>query len=157
MRVLFQRVTRAQVTSDGNVLGSIGAGLVALVGVTHEDSQSSAHYLARKTLDLRIFDDENGVMNRSIVDVHSTDPGTVGILVISQFTLYADTRKGRRPSYSAAAPPDIARPLVDCFISTLDDAGIPTSTGSFGAEMRVELVNDGPVTIMLDSDALGIR
>lgn len=154
MKVVIQRVSRAEVRVAGQATGSIGAGLVALVGITPGDTRKIVEYLAAKTANLRIFDDEGGVMNRSALDVLTEPNGQMSMLVVSQFTLYADCRKGRRPSYVRAAPPDVAKPLVDHFIAYLNGLGIEVRTGVFGAEMDVELVNDGPVTILLDSDEL---
>ncbi len=149
MRVLLQRVSAGSVTVDGSVRGKIAAGLVALVGVTHSDTETEAEKLARKTADLRVFSDSAGKMNLSLLDIGG------GALVVSQFTLYADARKGRRPSYIKAAQPDIAKPLVDAFADCLSRAGVrQVERGVFGAMMQVEIHNDGPVTIMLDSDRL---
>ncbi|MFH5206719.1 D-aminoacyl-tRNA deacylase [Antrihabitans spumae] len=143
MRVLLQRVTAASVTVDGVRVGSIepdGHGLVALVGVTHTDSVDDAQTLARKTWTLRILDSEES----------ASDVGAP-ILVVSQFTLYADTRKGRRPSWSNAAPGPVAEPLVDAYAAELRSLGASVATGSFGANMQVSLVNDGPVTVLLET------
>lgn len=149
MRVLLQRVTRGSVTVDGRVTGAIDLGFVALVGVTHSDTQSEADLLAKKVANLRVFEDEAGKMNRSPLEVGG------GVLVISQFTLYADARKGRRPSFTDAAPPDVAAPLVDYFAARLRAEGIMrVEMGVFGAMMQVEIHNDGPVTIWLDSDEM---
>jgi D-tyrosyl-tRNA(Tyr) deacylase len=128
--------------------------LLLLVGVTGEDTTNTAKFLAEKTANLRIFDDEHGVMNRSALDLLHDSGDSIALLVVSQFTLYADCRKGRRPSYIRAAVPDVARPLVDHFADCLRALGLTVETGEFGAEMAVELVNDGPVTILLDSDEL---
>lgn len=144
MRALVQRVTRAEVTVDGEVVGRIGAGLCVLVGVTHSDDEQSAQRLAEKVWHLRIFDDDDGNMGRSVAE------GTGELLVISQFTLYGDTRKGRRPSWIDAARPEQAEPLVDRFTQALRDLGATVATGRFRADMSVELVNDGPVTLMLE-------
>ncbi len=155
MRVLLQRVTEARVTVGGEVVGEIapGPGLVLLVGVTHGDGERDADRLAAKAANLRVFDDEAGVMNRSALDrLAAGDP--VGVLVVSQFTLYGDARKGRRPSWIAAAPPAVAEPLVDRFAAALRDLGLPVATGRFGAEMLVSLVNDGPVTLWLDGSEM---
>lgn len=150
MRVLLQRVRSASVTVTGEVVGQISHGLLALVGVTHDDSEAVCRRLAQKTLDLRIFEDAEGRMNRSIRDL--VDDGVNhGILVISQFTLYADARKGRRPSFTDAARPEVAEPLVDHFADQIRAAGVTVQQGRFGAEMLVRLENDGPVTIWLDS------
>jgi D-aminoacyl-tRNA deacylase len=147
MRALVQRVTEASVTSDGTLVGEIGPGLCVLVGVTHDDSMEQVAKMASKITSLRIFDDDNGVMNRSLTDVGGE------VLVVSQFTLYGDTRKGRRPSYVAAAQPDIAEPLIDAMIGTLRGMGATVATGVFKTHMKVSLVNDGPVTLMLEIDA----
>ncbi len=148
MRVLLQRVSRASVTVDGQVVGAIGPGVVLLVGVRRGDERSIAEWMAQKVAHLRIFEDEAGKMNRSLLEVGGS------ALVVSQFTLYADVRKGRRPSFIEAAPPDEARPLVEAFADALRRLGLPVETGVFGAHMDVELVNDGPVTIWLDSAEL---
>ena len=147
MRVLLQRVTRAAVTVDGAVRGSVGPGLMALVGVGPDDSAEIARAMAEKSVDLRIFRDDEGRTNRSLVDVDGD------MLVVSQFTLYGDTRKGRRPSFIYAAKPDLAAELVEVFAQAVEARGIEVGRGEFGAEMQVELVNDGPMTIWLDSDA----
>lgn len=153
MRVLVQRVSAASVTVDGEVVGEIGPGLLLLVGVTHDDGLAEIALLAAKIGNLRIFPDAAGQMNRSALDrLASGDP--VGLLVVSQFTLYADSRKGRRPSFTRAAPPAIAAPLVDRLAAALAESGLPVATGRFGAEMAVALVNDGPVTIWLDTAEL---
>jgi D-aminoacyl-tRNA deacylase len=141
MRALLQRVERAAVDVDGSIVGRIGVGLLVLLGVTHDDGPADAATLAAKVHTLRILRDE-----RSLADT----PGAAA-LVVSQFTLYADTRKGRRPSWSAAAPGPVAAPLVAAFCAELRDRGVPVETGVFGAHMRVELVNDGPVTLLLES------
>lgn len=149
MRVLLQRVSAGSVTVDGSVTGKIALGLVALVGVTHSDTETEAETLAQKTANLRIFSDEAGKMNLSLLDIGG------GALVVSQFTLYADARKGRRPSYINAAQPDKAEPLVQFFADCLSQVGVKqVEQGVFGAMMQVEIHNDGPVTIMLDSDQL---
>lgn len=144
MRALVQRVTLAAVSVDGQVVGRIGPGLCVLVGVTHPDDERSAQRLAEKVWHLRIFDDDDGNMGRSVAE------GTGELLVISQFTLYGDTRKGRRPSWIDAARPEQAEPLVDRFAEALRDLGATVATGRFGADMAVELVNDGPVTLLLE-------
>jgi D-tyrosyl-tRNA(Tyr) deacylase len=144
MRAVVQRVTEAQVTVDGDVVGAIGPGLVALVGVTHDDDAERARRLAAKLWHLRIVDDERGVMNRSVADAGGE------LLVVSQFTLYGDTAKGRRPSWVAAAPPEHAEPLVDAVVAELRALGAQVATGRFRADMRVALVNDGPVTVVVD-------
>jgi D-tyrosyl-tRNA(Tyr) deacylase len=147
VRLLLQRVSRAAVRIDGAVVGEIGHGLLALVGVGHGDTEEVARSLARRTVDLRIFEDEDGRTNRSLVDVAGS------VLAISQFTLYADTRKGRRPSFLDAGPPDLGALLYAVYADTVADQGVPVARGVFGAEMAVELVNEGPFTIWLDSDA----
>lgn len=145
MRILLQRVTRAEVTVAGRTLGSIGPGLLALVGVGPGDSDEVARALAGKCVDLRIFRDDEGRTNRSLADVGGA------MLVVSQFTLYGDTRKGRRPSFIEAAPPALAAELVEVFAAAVEARGVTVGRGEFGAEMAVELVNDGPMTIWLDS------
>lgn len=150
MRVLLQRVTEAAVTVGGEVVGATGPGLLLLVGICEGDEAATVDALAAKTANLRVFDDAAGVMNRSALDLLAAgDP--VGVLVVSQFTLCADTRKGRRPSYAHAARPEQAAPLVDRFAATLRALGLPTAQGRFGAEMLVSLVNDGPVTLVIES------
>jgi D-aminoacyl-tRNA deacylase len=150
MRVLAQRVTRARVTVAGETTGEIGPGFLLLVGVTLDDTAAAADLLARKVANLRVFDDADGNLNRSALDLlEAEEPAEM--LVVSQFTLYADCRRGRRPSFVRAAPPAIAEPLVDRFADGLRALGLAVATGRFGAEMQVELVNDGPVTIWLDS------
>jgi D-tyrosyl-tRNA(Tyr) deacylase len=149
MRVILQRVKRGGVSVDGQMVGAIDGGLVALVGTTHDDTPAEAETLAYKTANLRIFEDEAGKMNLSALDVSAE------VLVISQFTLYADCRRGRRPSFTEAARPEVAEPLIEHFIQTLRAAGIPNvASGVFGAHMLVEIHNDGPVTIMLDTAQL---
>jgi D-aminoacyl-tRNA deacylase len=153
VRVLVQRVSRARVTVAGETTGEIGMGFLLLVGVTLDDTAAAADLLARKVANLRVFDDADGNLNRSALDLlQSGEP--IAILVVSQFTLYADCRKGRRPSFVRAAPPAIAEPLVDRLADGLRALGLPVATGRFGAEMQVELVNDGPVTIWLDTAEL---
>lgn len=144
MRALIQRVSRAEVDVEGTTIGEIGGGLCAFVGVTHEDSEAEAEKLATKIAGLRVFDDDQGVMNLSLLDTGQQ------ALVVSQFTLYADTRKGRRPSYVAAARPESAEPLVDAVVAHLEALGVEVATGKFRAEMMVSLCNDGPVTIMIE-------
>ena len=144
MRVLLQRVARASVRVADETLGEIGLGLVALVGVGPDDDEATADALARRSTELRIFRDEAGRTNRSLVDVDGA------ALVVSQFTLYADTSRGRRPSFVGAAPPELAAPLVNRFAELLRDAGLVVQTGRFGAHMLVEIHNDGPVTIWLE-------
>ncbi|MDX6712663.1 MAG: D-aminoacyl-tRNA deacylase [Blastocatellia bacterium] len=148
MRAVVQRVSRASVTVSGEVVGQIGKGLLVLLGVSNEDSASDSVYLAEKISTLRIFDDEDGKMNQSIVDVAGD------ILVVSQFTLYGDVRRGRRPSWSDAAPPDKAAALYEDFVSQLKKYVRRVETGTFRAMMQVELVNDGPVTLLIDSSKL---
>lgn len=145
MRAVVQRVSRASVEVDGEVVGAIGTGLVALVGVTHDDTPASAAKLARKLWQLRLFPDDAGRMDRSAEEVGA------GLLVISQFTLYGDTRKGRRPSWVAAAPGPVAEPLVDAVVAELRALGATVATGRFGAHMHVDLVNDGPVTVIVET------
>ena len=144
MKVLIQRVSRASVSVGGETVGAIDRGLLVLLGVEQGDTARDADYLADKTAELRIFPDENGRMNRSVEE----DGGAV--LVVSQFTLASSTRRGRRPSFSSAAPPEVAERLYELFCSRLAGRGLTVATGSFQAMMQVELVNDGPVTIMLD-------
>ena len=148
MRTLIQRVREADVTVDGRAVGAIGPGLLVLAGVTDGDDASDRDWLARKIVQLRIFPDDAGVMNRSVLEAGGA------ILAVSQFTLYASTRKGNRPSYIAAARPEVAQPAFDAFVALLAELlGKPVPTGVFGADMQVRLVNDGPVTIWLDSKA----
>lgn len=146
MRAVVQRVSRAKVTVEGNVTGETGAGLMVLLGVGKEDSSATAVAMAEKVANLRIFEDDAGKMNRSLLDVKG------GALVVSQFTLYGDARGQRRPSYLAAAPPDMAKKLYEEFCVALRGLGIAVGTGIFQAMMSVELVNEGPVTILLDSE-----
>ena len=149
----MQRVTRARVTVAHETIGEIGRGFLLLVGVTLDDTAAAADLLARKVANLRVFDDADGNLNRSALDLlEAGEP--IGMLVVSQFTLYADCRKGRRPSFVRAAPPAIAEPLVDDFADGLRALGLPVAMGSFGAEMQVKLINDGPVTIWLDTAEL---
>ena len=145
MRALLQRVTRAEVRVGGDTIGEIGRGLVVLVGVGPDDDDAVADGLARQVAELRIFADDEGRTNLSLLDVEG------GALVLSQFTLYADTRRGRRPGFSGAAPPDQAERLCERFAGALSALGITVATGRFGASMAVELVNDGPFTIWLDT------
>jgi D-tyrosyl-tRNA(Tyr) deacylase len=149
MRAVVQRVTRASVAVEGRIVGSIGAGLVALIGVTHDDDVVGARRMAAKLAGLRLFADDEGRMGRSLDELDESD-GERGILVISQFTLYGDTTRGRRPSWIAAAPGDVAEPLVDEVVAELRRLGVVVHTGSFGADMAVELVNDGPVTVIVE-------
>jgi len=145
LRTVIQRVSRAAVTVDGQVVGAIGRGFLVLVGVTHSDGQPEADWLARKVAGLRIFEDEAGKMNLGLADVGGA------VLVVSQFTLYGDARKGRRPDFIQAARPEQAEPLVYYFVAQLRGQGLPVATGRFRAMMQVELVNDGPVTLWLDT------
>lgn len=145
MRAVIQRVTRAKVTVEDRVVGEIKKGLVVLLGVARDDSEADAEYLAAKIAALRIFDDDDGKMNRSVKDIDG------GVLVISQFTLYGDVRRGLRPSWIEAAAPEVARPLYEFFIAQIQRLAIEVASGSFRSLMQVELINDGPVTILLDS------
>lgn len=144
MRAVLQRVREASVTVDGEVVAEIGLGMVILLGVGPEDTMAIAEIMADKVAYLRIFGDEEGKMNLSLLDVVGS------AIVVSQFTLFADTSRGRRPSFVGAAKPDLAEPLVDAFSKMLIDRGVPTQTGIFGAHMDVALVNDGPVTIVME-------
>ena len=145
MRAVIQRVTRASVTVDNKLVGEIGPGLVVLVGIARDDAEKDAHYLVEKIAALRIFDDEDGRMNRSVNDIDG------GLLIVSQFTLYGDVRRGLRPSWIEAAQPNFAEQLYNYFIAQAKKLVRQVATGSFRAMMQVELVNDGPVTILLDS------
>lgn len=145
MRVVLQRSKKASVTVDGDITGAISSGYVLLVGITHEDTEKDADYLAGKIAQLRLFEDEEGKMNRSILDNGGE------ILSISQFTLYSDVKKGRRPSFTSAARPETAEPLWQAFNDALRHQGLVVETGVFGAMMDVQLVNDGPVTILVES------
>ena len=145
MRAVVQRVTRAKVTVENECVGEIKHGLVVLLGIARDDTQADAQYLASKIVSLRIFDDEAGKMNRSVKDIGG------GLLVISQFTLYGDVRHGLRPSWIEAAAPEVARPLYDYFVTQARTLADEVACGSFQSMMQVELVNDGPVTILLDS------
>jgi len=144
MKVVLQRVTSGRVIVDGQTVAEIGQGIVVLLGIGHDDGEQEARYLAEKIVNLRIFEDEQGKMNRSLLDVGGE------AVVVSQFTLYADTRKGRRPSFTKAALPEAARPLVDRFVELLTEAGVAAESGEFGAHMLVEIYNDGPVTIVME-------
>jgi len=144
MRIVVQRVTEASVSVDGKVVGQIGPGLVVLLGVARDDGEKQARFLASKVANLRIFADEQSKFNLSALEVGAE------ALVVSQFTLYGDARKGRRPSFSKAAPPEIAEPLVEAFVAFLEEEGLLVETGIFGGMMLVEIHNDGPVTIILD-------
>ena len=145
MRAVLQRVSRARVTVDARTTGEIGPGLLALVGVEHGDGSPDVAYIAGKIRDVRVFEDDQQKMNCSVADANGR------VLVVSQFTLCGDVRKGRRPSFDAAAPPEIARALYEALVSALRASGLTVETGEFRAMMQVELVNDGPVTILLDS------
>ncbi len=144
MRALIQRVSKASVTVEDRVISQIGKGMVVLLGVGHGDGEEQVRFLAEKTANLRIFEDEQGKTNLSVLDVKGE------AIVVSQFTLYADTRKGRRPSFTEAALPEVAEPLVGRFVELLRGYGVPTQSGQFGAHMLVEIHNDGPVTIWLE-------
>lgn len=147
MRILLQRVTQASVTIGDRVAGAIGLGLVLLVGFTHSDTIAEVQWLADKVIGLRLFGDAEGKMNLDLASVDGS------VLVISQFTLYGDSAKGRRPSFIDAARPETAMPLYECFLGALRTAGVTVASGEFGAEMQVALVNDGPVTLMLERSA----
>lgn len=144
MRALIQRVSRASVRVGGEVRGTVGRGFVVLLGVTHGDGEAEVDWLANKVAGLRVFEDEEGKMNLALADVGG------GVLLVSQFTLYGDASRGRRPSFTAAAPPDVAEPLVERFAARLRALDIPVASGVFGAHMSVEIHNDGPVTLMLE-------
>ena len=146
MKIVIQRVLKASVTIDKVKVADIKSGLLVLLGIVNEDSQEDIDYLVRKIVNLRIFNDQNGVMNRSLLDINGD------VIVVSQFTLQASTKKGNRPSYIKAAKPEVAIPLYEAFISTLEKkTSKKVQTGKFGADMKVELLNDGPVTIIIDS------
>lgn len=149
MRALVQRVESASVSVAGETVGAIGSGLLILVGVTVGDTEDDARMLAEKTVGLRIFGDESGKMNRSLKEVGGS------ALVVSQFTLYGDSRKGRRPSFTRAAPPEVAEGLVKLYAEQVESHGVPVAHGHFGAHMKVALVNDGPVTLLLESGPSG--
>ena len=146
MRAVVQRVTNASVTVEGETVGAVGPGLMVLIGVSKEDTEKDLKYITEKVMNLRVFDDENGVMNRSILDVGGS------ILAVSQFTLYGDARGGRRSSYFRAASPEPANELYEKAVAAWRDQGIHVETGRFRTEMKVSLINDGPVTILLDSE-----
>ena len=148
MRVILQRSKRATVTVEGHVTGAIDSGYVLLVGITHEDTEKDADYCARKIAQMRLFEDEDGKMNRSCAEADGE------VLCVSQFTLYGEVRRGNRPSFDSAAPGAIAEPLYEAFCVELERLGIRCSRGVFGAEMAVHLVNDGPVTLILDTAEL---
>jgi D-aminoacyl-tRNA deacylase len=152
MRAVVQRVSRCRVLVEGKVVGEIGAGLLVLLGVATEDSEAAADYLVEKVLGLRIFEDAEGKMNLPVQNLR--DGGSGEVLVVSQFTLYGDVRRGKRPSFDAAARPEEARRLYEYFVSKVKAAGVRCQTGEFQAMMDVELVNEGPVTILLDSEKL---
>ena len=145
MRAVLQRVSQARVRIDGETVGEIGRGLVVLLGIAPSDTPEQAEWLADKIVGLRVFEDDDGKMNRDLIEVGG------GVLIVSQFTLYGDCRKGRRPSFIEAAPPAVAIPLYAAFIDAVRARGVPAATGRFGAMMQVELVNDGPVTLIVDS------
>jgi D-tyrosyl-tRNA(Tyr) deacylase len=147
MRAVIQRVAQASVEVGGEVIGRIGRGLLVLLGVTADDGPAEAEWMADKLLGLRIFENPPGKFNDSVIDIGGA------VLVVSQFTLYADTRKGRRPSFTAAAPPGVAEPLYEQVVQAIARRGVPVGSGRFGASMQVALVNDGPVTIVLDSNS----
>lgn len=145
MRAVIQRVSQASVAVNGECVGSIGEGLLIFLGVTHQDAESDAEYLADKATNLRVFEDSGGKMNRSLLEIGG------GALVISQFTLYGDSRKGRRPGFDLAAPPEHARRLYEYFVQRMQHSQLPVATGIFQARMQVSLTNEGPVTFILDS------
>lgn len=144
MRVVLQRVSSASVRVDGNVIGDIGPGLVLLIGIHRNDTDEDMHYVMDKCVHLRIFSDETGKMNHSVLDIGGE------LLVVSQFTLYGDTRKGRRPGFDQAGRPDMAEPLYERAVARLRDHGLQVATGRFGANMQVDLINDGPVTLIIE-------
>ena len=146
MRLVIQRVTSARVVVDNRSVGAIDEGLLVLVGVAPKDTEADVRWLAKKTAQLRIFQDDDGKMNRSVTDIGGA------VLVVSQFTLHGDCTKGNRPSYIQAAHPDKAAPFVDAFAASLREHGLPVETGEFGADMNVELLNQGPVTLLLESE-----
>ena len=147
MRVVIQRVRQASVSVEGETVGAISTGLMILIGVTHTDAEDDARWLAQKIATLRIFEDDAGKFNLSVIDIHAS------ALVVSQFTLYADARRGRRPDFIDAARPEIAEPLVNRFVELLREQGLRVETGKFQARMLVQISNDGPVTLVLDSPA----
>jgi D-aminoacyl-tRNA deacylase len=144
LKILIQRVTQANVVVDGQVVGAIGDGVVVFVGVTYSDTAAQATWLANKLINLRLFEDPLGKMNQSLIDKQGS------ALIISQFTLYANCNEGRRPSFTEAAPPDMAKVLYEQFVEEVGKGGVPVETGIFGADMKVSLVNDGPVTLILE-------
>ena len=145
MRVVLQRVSKASVSVEGNVIGKIEQGFLVLLGITHADTEKDLNWMVKKVAGLRIFEDENGKMNKGLADVEGE------MLVVSQFTLYGNCTKGRRPSFIDAARPDVAIPLYEKFIELTREAGIHVETGEFGADMKVDLLNDGPITLVIDS------
>ena len=145
MRALLQRVSQAAVRVDGQIIGQIENGLLIFLGITHDDNEQALHFVAEKCVHLRIFEDEQGKMNRSLRDINGQ------ALVVSQFTLYGDTKKGRRPGFSQAATPEMANALYEQFVAYLKNLGIDTQTGQFGAHMHIEIHNDGPVTLMIEN------
>jgi D-aminoacyl-tRNA deacylase len=147
MKVILQRVSQASVEVDGNVVGKINRGLLALVGIAHGDSASTIRWMVEKTVGLRIFEDEDGKMNRSVIEIGGA------VLAVSQFTLLSDCRKGRRPSFTGAALPEIAKALYEDYCDQIEHSGVPVQLGVFGADMQVSLINDGPVTIILERDS----
>lgn len=147
MKIVLQRVRRSSVEVDNKIVGSINQGLLLLVGVTHTDTRKEADFLAEKCINLRIFEDENGKMNLSALDIRGE------ILAVSQFTLYGDTQRGRRPGFEMAGKPEYASELFDYFVDQLRMSGLKTQTGIFGADMKVELLNDGPVTFVMERNA----
>ncbi len=151
MKAVLQRVKQASVSIEGETVGKISSGIMLLLGVTEEDTEKECDFLAEKAVNLRIFEDEAGKMNRSLLDAGGE------MLVVSQFTLCADCRRGRRPSFTRAARPEKAIPLYERFIGNIREMGIPVSTGRFGADMLVSIENDGPVTILLDTDEIMAR
>ena len=144
MKIIVQRVTRARVEAHGKVVGQISDGLLVLLGITHDDTEQQADWMVDKLTKLRIFEDEDGKMNRSVDDIGG------GVLVVSQFTLYGDCKKGTRPSFVNAARPEHAEPLYEYFVQKCIDTGIHTETGEFGAKMEIDFVNDGPVTVVIE-------
>jgi D-aminoacyl-tRNA deacylase len=145
MKACVQRVSQASVTVDGEVIGQIGCGLAVLLGIGQQDTEADAEYLARKLVELRVFEDDQGKMNRGLLEIGGE------MLVISQFTLWGDCRKGRRPSFAAAAPPELAERLYEHFVRAVQQLAVRTATGRFGAHMLVALINDGPVTLLVES------
>jgi len=146
MKVVIQRVSKSSVTIEGKKVASISKGLLVLLGIVDDDSQDDINWLSNKIVNLRVFEDENEVMNKSLLDVNGN------VIAVSQFTLHAATKKGNRPSYIKAAKPEVAIPLYEAFVKQLEmDLGKPVQTGQFGANMKVELINDGPVTIIIDT------